>query len=157
MHAMMVIPVVPLLAALTLLLASSVVAQSEDQKAGQERKPGQHPQKAEKPVQGGSKQEESVESKRERSPDRSANSAESSLAPYLRVHGTRYEFTRLGTQNSAVAMREALAISVNVRFFAGRNGNVDPSASHRFLNARLCPFGVVVHAPPSRAIGSVPA
>jgi hypothetical protein len=54
-------------------------------------------------------------------------------------------------------MRVAFAISVNVRFFAGSSGKVEPSASNRFSNGRQRPPGVLVKSPPSYSIGSVPA
>ena len=55
------------------------------------------------------------------------------------------------------ARRVALAMSVKVKFFAGSEGNVEPSAQSRFSKGRQRPARSVVKSPPSTDIGSVPA
>ena len=48
------------------------------------------------------------------------------------------------TQKACVATRTAFAISVNVRFLAGRNGNVEPSTTNRLSKSWLRHRGEVV-------------
>ena len=62
-----------------------------------------------------------------------------------------------GHQIAASAIRTALAMSVKVMFFAGRNGNVAPSTRNRFGMSRLCPSGVADNGCASAVIGTVPA
>ena len=60
-------------------------------------------------------------------------------------------------QNAKFATRMALAISVNVTFFAGRNGNVEPSTRKRFSKSWLSQVTEVVNGVGVLLIGSVPA
>ena len=64
---------------------------------------------------------------------------------------------RCADQKAISAMRTALAISVNVMFLAGRNGNVEPSTMYRFSKSWLSPYFEVVNRLRSFDIGSVPA